>query len=252
MSTAHRVVLGSEVPLQLEAWCRELPRLLSQVPPDAVIHRARNTLVRLDAPGLGAVVVKRFPRATRLRASKAERSFAIAGELLARGIPTPQPLAWLRWNGGSAYVCRAVDGARQLHHWLRSDGTDWRAALRAAGIAAGRAHRAGAVHHDLSPGNLIVGDTPADPAAWLLIDLNRLRFATVADACSGTRWLARLQAKDPRRGAAFLAGYAHAWDADPARVTRCYRSERERWVRTNRLRQRSRGLRRRLAKGLRQ
>lgn len=248
-----RVVLAPRVEADggFAAWCRSLPATIVAAPDGAVIHRARNLLLRLDAPSVGTVVVKHFGRGPRWRTTKAERSYTIALELIRRGVPTPEPLGWLSWTGGSAYVCQAVPAARQLELWLRSGEDGWRHALRAAGIAAARSHRAGVRHRDLSPGNLIAGREPDDPDDWYLVDLNRVRFATVAGPEDGAAMLDRLAAHEAHRGAAFLAGYASAWGCDPARVVASYRSARWRWWRGARLRKRSRGLRRQLVRRLR-
>jgi len=256
-----RLALAVDDDPTLAAWCRELRTHIATADETAVLHRARNTVLRLTLEDGRAVVVKAFAggfgRSLREvgRGSKARRSFAVARELQCRGVATPDPLAWVEWRRfglgvASAYVSQAVADARTLHRYLRSgDCAGWERALPAAGRAIAAGHRAGAIHRDLSPGNLICDDAIDDPAAWRLVDLNRLRFGRVTDAIHGATLLDRLEGRSEERHAALLDGYAAAWGTDPEPLIAAQTAARKRWLRASFLKRHSRGLRRRLAGG---
>jgi tRNA A-37 threonylcarbamoyl transferase component Bud32 len=134
-----------------------------------------------------------------IRPVKAMREATIANDLAARGIPTPEALAWGVESAGlgpraSWLITKTVGDSIPLNSYLESilptlspklqTRTRQRLA-RAVGRFLTRLHAAGLIHHDLHPGNLLVRMTAdGEPMLWL-IDLHAVRLGP---AC---RWPAR-------------------------------------------------------------
>ena len=106
------------------------------------------------------------------------RNMTVAREAIARGVPTPAPVALLT-AGGPPGLFRAwlatetVEGARDLAALLRERAVG--PAQVAASLRAVRAmHDAGIEHRDLNLGNLLLRSGPSGPEAFV-IDLDRAR-----------------------------------------------------------------------------
>lgn len=112
-----------------------------------------------------------------LRGCKARREFEMARQLAARGIATPEPLGWARETGpGGARSCwlisRTMEGQSLLQALEANDPTSSARPDR-LGEFLSRLHRAGVVHHDLHPGNILVTSN-GDLA---LLDLHCVRLS---------------------------------------------------------------------------
>ena len=184
------------------------PALLGSTP------RARVTCV--DDEGGGRIVKEylragRFPRLRHvLRRGRARTAWVAARRLDVIGLPTPQALALIeRDDGSAALVTRRIEGAVTLRTWLATLGDDARPAERrplaaAVGHVVGRLARAGLRHDDLSTKNWLVADEPppalrdrrdagAPPRPGvLLIDLDNLRTVPRHDARSLVRMLTQI------------------------------------------------------------
>ena len=161
------------------------------LPVDAAIHLARNALYRCSALG-EAVVVKRFQvrgnrwkRLTdRIGEGKALRTFRIAGELVRRGVATPEALAaYERREGGALveawYVCADQANAGTVRDLLRADHPARLAHIGRFGTWAARIHDAGVLHRDFNSANVLLMPRTDGTFAHSLVDLNRIRFGTV-------------------------------------------------------------------------
>lgn len=143
------------------------------------------TLVRSD--GRIPVVVKKTPAALldRPGRSRADRSLLMAKALLARGIPTPEPLGVIHLSGESWYVSRRLEGAAQIREWFLHRDDPGRGApriripleqlLTALGRLARRMHDSGVFFRDLSDGNVLVTREGSGFSIWL-VDLTRARI----------------------------------------------------------------------------
>ncbi len=211
---------------------REVRRLVDPASARQTLHWGRNYLYAADlqAPG-GAVgvVVKQFrnqglgARLKRRRlGSKATRSWRAARELVAAGVPTPEPVMLIESTlieGPSFYVSRKVEGffeARYLFRALAQDRrrelfpeVDEEAFFRAAGAVLRRLHAAGVWHRDVSIGNLLVSyeDGAAAPPTVYLVDLNRARLGVRMTVRRRLKDLCRLPVLDRRHREAFLGAY---------------------------------------------
>ncbi len=211
-----------------------------ETPVDAeIIYEGRNRLYRTHLHGK-PVIVKAFRRPnavntvayTTVRRSKAARSYANALRLESLGLATPRPLAYMEVRRGlclreSYYICEDV-AAPQIRRWERRP--DAEALLAAFGRDIARLHRAGVLHKDFSPGNVLVGRTPAGGYIFYYIDLNRMQFG-VHDARrlvgsfgrmhhreEGVRQLARHYAEALRQ---LKAEGEEVPDIEPERVEPC-------------------------------
>ena len=179
------------------AWLHRLPAACAAASGAAVLHDGRNRIVRLAGPAGCAVAVKRFPlrpwqrRLEPLRPHKAVRAFDQATWLLAHGLGTPAPYAVIATPAHRYLVTACADGCRQA--WaLHDTALPGRATLLAAlGGFLARLHDAGALHRDLTPGNVLID--AAD--GFLLVDINRLR-RTEVDAARGAAELVQLGLAD--------------------------------------------------------
>ena len=200
-------------PSELLAICRAAPS-------GEVIYAGRNTIWALEWGGK-PIAVKAFgiPWGIRqwvygcLRASKAKRSFENASALIALGLHTPRPVGYMEFGSRarllkSFYVSEYLpisSGAFPLRDVLidanRSDRED---ILMAFGRYTCRLHDLGVLHHDYSPGNILVvpsaGEKPATRAdkpishptpgmgsspsslayRFELVDLNRMSFGALS------------------------------------------------------------------------
>ncbi len=157
------------------------------VPQDArLIYRARNSVYALSLPDGTAVNIKAFrppsaPNAyiyRHLRKSKAERSYINSMHLIRLGFGSPEPLAYIEISHcgrlrESYYLSRQIEDADDLRWWERK--ADAEPLLRALAEEIKKMHRAGVLHKDFSPGNILYRRTAAG-YSFYLIDVNRMRF----------------------------------------------------------------------------
>jgi 3-deoxy-D-manno-octulosonic acid kinase len=111
------------------------------------------------------------------------RNVTVALEAVARGVPTPRPVALLTEEGPPGLfrgwlATELVEGASDLAALLRA-GRAGEADLRAALRAVRALHDAGIEHPDLNLGNLLVRPGPAGPEGFV-IDLDRARLRRTA------------------------------------------------------------------------
>jgi tRNA A-37 threonylcarbamoyl transferase component Bud32 len=182
---------------------------------DVVVKQFRNQ-------GRRAVVDRRW------RGSKAERSWRVAGELLAAGLSTPQPIAVVesdREDGPSFFIARRLHGASEVRYFFRRlHGGDTAGdefpeiapdrMLSDLGRLARRLHDAGIVYRDLSMGNVLA--VPGDEGLDLyLVDFNRARIGQRPGCWRRMRDACRFPIVAPQHQDAFLAGY---WGRVPGRL----------------------------------
>ena len=146
---------------------------------EAVLRRGGETI---------PVVVKKMRTAFWERAgrTRSDRSAAVARELIARGVPTPEPLGVAHEDGESWYVSRRLDGAVQVREWfLRRDDPrlgaprlkiPFEQIVAALGRLARRMHDQGVFFRDLSDGNVLVTLDGTGFRLWL-VDLTRARIS---------------------------------------------------------------------------
>ncbi len=225
----HGEVAERYLPDELE---REVRRLIDPASARQTLHWGRNYLYAANlktAAGAVGVVVKQF-RNQGLRArlkrrrlgSKATRSWRAARELVAAGVPTPEPVMLIESTldeGPSFYVSRKVEDFFEARYLFRALAQGRRRELfpqvdeegffRAAGELLRRLHAAGVWHRDVSIGNLLVSyeNGAAAPPTIYLVDLNRARVGVRMTVRRRLKDLCRLPVLDRRHRAAFLDGY---------------------------------------------
>ncbi len=165
-----------------------------------VLRDKRNRVWAVPAPWDSGrqIVIKHFRPARgvrgwvqRLKPGKALRSWNGAQELLRRGIPTPQPLAWLErphdpQRAESYYLCEAFEGgssARHAFYAFNSGAVDFLGVsrddlYRAMAELVARMHGHGVFFRDLSAGNLRLRLRPGAGLEFALIDTGRARCST--------------------------------------------------------------------------
>jgi tRNA A-37 threonylcarbamoyl transferase component Bud32 len=169
--------------LRLAQWMQDGSAVIVKNAPHRAVYRVR-------LPGLDCHVkhYRLFGWRSRvremLRPTKARREYELGLALHARGVPTPQPLAWGVESPGlgpsaSWLITATLDGTHSLLSFLDND-LPARTSLirqrlaRALGTLIARMHAAGVVHHDPHPGNLLLRiDAGDDPRLWL-IDLHAI------------------------------------------------------------------------------
>ncbi len=236
-SPAERRPRGTTEPFTHDGWSGELSvaclprgladalaRLTDPGQSRETLHWGRNYLYStvLDTTaGEIEVVVKQFRNqslAARLRrrlgGSKAWRSWRGAHALVAAGVPTPAPVAWIessRPDGPSVYASRRVAGSFEARYLIRAlnagrhreefPQVDVEAFFSRLGAELRRMHDAGIWHRDVSIGNILVVAGAGRPELYL-IDLNRARLGRRLGSWRRSRDLCRLRllrARDRRR-----------------------------------------------------
>lgn len=192
-----------------------------EIPPGAkCIYRGRNTLYKIRHKGLEINIksfkIPTFPNKyiyTNVRKSKARRSYELASLLASHGIPTPAPVAMVECKSGlrltrSYYLSIQSDYPGNLRNWQ-----DWTVDKRDKVLEAYarfmlQLHRAGILHHDLSPGNVLWRENPETAEIeFQLVDLNRMtvydRPLTLEQAFTNFRNINLLAEETRRLGAIY-------------------------------------------------
>lgn len=197
-----------------------------------IVYNKRNTLkiMSTGSEAMPEVAVKKFKPLGFLRGfyytyigrSKSERCFDYAIELEARGITTPEPLAYVEVSHFGVvkycyYVCKSVELPAIINGIYREDSYDDTMAQNFASMAA-TMHCAGVVHGDLNCDNVLYRQNHDGTFSFTLIDINRMKFyprgttvpdhEAMADMCCFTRSL-----KIMRKVAIYYVK-ARGWDSD--------------------------------------
>lgn len=239
-----------------EAWgstsrqslCEQTP--LSEPNDSNIIYKGRNTLFRLSDDD-GPIIVKAFQTkslwakaSAALKGTKAERSFNIAIELQKRGIPTPEPLAWILDGNRSWYLCREAEG----HEQIRAIQSDDDGLITALGAFVAQCHAVNVHHLDLTPGNILYRkpDKSTDTATFSLVDLNRIRLRKLSFS-QRVGNLTQLEMFN-ENAEALLTGYAGVANEDLERLKAAYypKQATRKWWRN--IKSKTRPFRRRLMK----
>lgn len=191
---------------------KELTPVLEKLPDlfereGTTIYKARNELRVINAHGF-LLNVKCYRKPiwinrvvyTFFRRSKASRAYEYALVLQAKGIGTPEPLAYLeiKSNGllcQSYFVSRHIPNYRMMREF--ADGSDVSGRediIRAFGIFAAHLHESNVLHLDLSIGNVLFRKGEDGIQFWL-VDLNRMRFCPVGQEL-GCKNFERLRGND--------------------------------------------------------
>lgn len=189
-----------------------------------IVYRSRNTVYAVEHEGI-MLSVKAFRRPAfpncyvynGLRESKARRSFENARRLIAAGIGTPAPVAWIENTGhgrllDSYYISLHLDTDGDMRLW-----TDRPAAAAAVPDLARfmvTLHRAGIFHKDFSPGNIMFRVRDDGSHEFYLIDLNRMRFG-VTDTRILMRNFSAIYIENEEETARLARLYAEAAGLDP-------------------------------------
>jgi tRNA A-37 threonylcarbamoyl transferase component Bud32 len=171
-----------------------------------------------------------------LRPAKARTEFECGLAILARDLPTVEPLGIGEHGarpGDSILLTRTLPDAEPLSRFVEQTLPALPAARRVPirialsvrlGDLLARLHDAGVVHHDLHAGNLLVRLTPGDEPELFLIDLHAVRIgrrlgwqARLDNLIMLNRWFVLRSDRGDR--ARFWRSYRHTWlgkDKTPA------------------------------------
>lgn len=135
------------------------------------------------------------------RNSKARRSFEYAHQLLAMGIGTPVPVAYMESGGPvlgeSYYVSEHVDEDLTFRTLIENpEYPDREVILRQFTHFTHRMHENGVLFLDHSPGNSLIKKTGDTEYAFFLVDLNRMRMRVAMEPGARIKNFARLSATD--------------------------------------------------------
>lgn len=161
-----------------------------------LIHNGRNKIRVFDVawPDAGSslklnvkryripILLNRIVYGT-LRKPKGVRAFANAQQLLALGIDTPEPVAYVeeRRRGllaFSYFVCLQSPYANRMYHFKDEDADAARDFISAFARYIAGVHEAGVLHKDLSPGNILYEKTDGG-YRFTMVDINRMEFRAV-------------------------------------------------------------------------
>ncbi len=156
------------------------------------IYQGRNVLKVFDA-GSTRLIIKRFQKPhlinrmayTYFRQSKACRSYLHAQELLKRGVHSPAPIAYMEETSGgllldSYYVSVFEADSSTIRDQSGGQVEGQEAFLFHFTRFVVHLHKAGILHKDFSPGNVLYKRDAKGAYVFSLIDINRLVFRTVS------------------------------------------------------------------------
>jgi serine/threonine protein kinase len=141
------------------------------------------------------------------RTSRAKRVWKVAQTLIARNIPTPQPISFLEQRKGgllikSFFISKKIVGALPLNnaiHELKTgrsslDTTQKKTLLHQVAQLVQSLHECGICHRDLKASNILVQKNPGQAQKLYLVDLDSARVQTRIRTKERIRDLARLNA----------------------------------------------------------
>ncbi len=179
----------------LRAWIESLPDTFFQQ--GEIIYDARNQ-IRV----IGDWCVKRYhaPRFLNrliysfIRSPKAVRAYENARILLRNGIPTPEPVAYMVCGKSlikeSFLITRCIPSTHMMYEFGDGDISGRETIIRALGKMTAQMHKAGILHLDYSPGNILFRQDGTDIRFWF-VDINRMQFGRISPK-EGCRNFARL------------------------------------------------------------
>lgn len=192
----------------------------------------RNLIVSMEAPDGTQLNVKRFcqPRlpnrliySTGIRQPKGQRAFTYPTQLLAKGIETPEAVAYIEERNALHLLrqCYFVSIQCPYSHLLYEMGDAqprvYEPMAQALARFAAHMHEQEVLHRDFSPGNILWEYGQQDDKTsfrFSIVDINRMRFGPVSMA-DGARSFARLWG--PKRFIQLLVEeYARQRGFDPA------------------------------------
>lgn len=163
----------------------DMPRLFKEC--NNVLYQGRNTIKILDIEGVKLNVkcfkvpniVNQFAYKY-VRPSKAKRSFLYGMKLLAKGINTPEPVAYLEYSNclgltQSYYISIHEDSDYTFRELIGRDISEVKDVLLAFTNFTYRLHVNGVYFIDHSPGNTLIKDNGGS-FSFALVDLNRTKF----------------------------------------------------------------------------
>jgi hypothetical protein len=155
-----------------------------------IIYQQRNLIKVFSLPTGMEVNVKRYCRpigikryiySLGIRKSKCRRAFEYPAILLAKGIETPEPIAYIEKRtigilGYSYFISVQCDYPNLMYDVL--DLPDEEAEPLAVAFAkhTAKMHKAGILHRDYSPGNILWKRMEDGNYHFSIIDINRMRF----------------------------------------------------------------------------
>ncbi len=169
----------------LRSFVEELPERFERE--GETIYNARNQIRLIEHNGL-KINVKRFhcPALPNrlvysiLRTPKAVRAYQNAVRLLAMGIPTPEPIAYILCGGhllAESYLVTVQSPlSRNFYEFRHHPLQGYESIVRQFARFTASVHQHGVLHLDYSPGNILFDIDAAGQAQFLLVDINRMRF----------------------------------------------------------------------------
>lgn len=162
------------------------------------IYVARNVIKVFEDVGREVINVKRYHRPnffnrvvySFLRAPKGRRAYEYALRLLAEGFETPEPIAYIEERrcgliGYSYFVSVQSPYKYRLYQFGDADPQESRGFIKAFAQYTASLHKAGILHNDYSPGNILFDEVEGE-YRFSLVDINRMSFGevTVEQGCA--------------------------------------------------------------------
>lgn len=154
----------------------------------------RNLIKKFTAPDGLLINVKRYHKpqglnllvySFGLRKPKGQRAYEYPSLLLARGIDTPEPVAYMEdrrgpWLRFSYFVSIQCPYAHNLYEMAEAEPQlREEMAVELARFAA-RMHEQGVLHLDFTPGNILWDRNEEGKISFSIVDINRMKFGAIS------------------------------------------------------------------------
>lgn len=189
----------------------------------------RNLIVKITAPDGTELNVKRFKQpaglnrlvySSGLRSPKGRRAYSYPALLLAKGIETPEAVAYIEERTVAGLLCLSwfVSIQCPYSHLLYEMGDAkpevYEPMAKALARFAANMHENEVLHRDFSPGNILWDRSSDHSISFSIVDINRMHFGPVT-MHQGAKSFARLWG--PKRFIQLIAEeYARLRNFDPA------------------------------------